>query len=138
MNIPQDYEGCVFLFKVKDLPIQDVDISPNGIAYLPYGGDYILKVRVGDKKYPEVLNSFHFNQVSYYSHDSSEMHWTDINCLEVGPELSYDQQEYVYHGFYPCMEGSELRALIAGGIIDSALIQWHFYSFSKDQYYDPH
>lgn len=137
INIPQDYEGCVFIFRDESLPVQDVEISSEGIVYIPDGGDFLLKVRLGGKKLPEILQSMHYNQISYYNSDSTSMHWTDVNCFEVSTKIPDENEEYVYHGFYPCMEGLELRELLNSGIIDSSRLQWRFYSFANEDYYEP-
>jgi hypothetical protein len=137
LNVAKDYQGCVFLFPIETESLEDVNVNQHGIAYIPYGGHYHLKIKVDGKKRPEVLNSFNYNQISFYNADSTKIHWVDVSCLEIDQAIDYTTDLYVPRDFNPCMEGSELRMLIDMNQIDSSILKWSFYHYGSDTYFEP-
>ena len=117
--------------------MEDVNISEHGIAYIPWGGHYHLKVKLGDKKRSDLLNSANYNQIRFYSPDSSRIHWVDVSCLEVSNTIDYEKDHYVNRAYNPCMEGRELRMLMRLDIVDSSRIHWFFYNYHALEYFEP-
>ncbi len=137
VNIPEQFQGRIILFNTESNSKRDIEISENGVGYLPYPVNYRLKFKYGDKKIQQIENTINTNQIQFYNADSTMVHWVDVSCYKVGSGVDYEADHFVPRDFKPCMDGSQLRQFIRLNKVDSSKIRWLFYHYPSQSYVQP-
>jgi hypothetical protein len=125
VNIPEEFEGCVLMFAVESAP-GDVEIDDHGIGYYQRMGDFQWKVKHGSTNISGVLNEFHFQQLLFYSSDSTNLTVVTVSCFEVGRDKVYPTREAPWTDEL-CLDIQEYEGLVESGLIDEAqVLKRHF------------
>ncbi|MGB0390677.1 MAG: hypothetical protein ACPGD5_03850 [Salibacteraceae bacterium] len=124
--LPEDYQGKVHLFMSK-AATEEVYVSPSGVGYIPYKGEFDFVVLKGTKDITNVLNESGMTELIRYSADSSGYQSISTSCFEIVEGYKYPDNSW-NQKHTKCLSLSAFDSLVNLSIIDTNKIYSKFWT----------
>ena len=121
INIPPNYEGCVYLFTTNN-DKSDIEVDSNGIGYMGSKGKAIWEIQKGKESITEAFSNSQQNEIIIRNTLNTLLISYDVACLEISQSNQYTTRQSD-NVVYPCMDSKEFLELVNYGIIDEKLLR---------------
>lgn len=115
LRLPQDYTGMVHLLPTEE-KVKKAEVNSAGISYVPWKGDYKLKVIRGESDISNVLNESGHGELRLSDGDSTHYRTLSISCFEVTEEGNYPERPW-NQKHAACMDSLAFDSLYSAGLI---------------------